>query len=58
MFIVGGILRKFLPGVLADVIGLISFLVLDYFFAGIIYKKFEKPIHKIIDTKIFKKGKE
>ncbi len=55
MFLVAGILRKFLPGVIADVIGLFSFLVMDYFFAGIIFKFFERPIHKLMDRKIFKK---
>ena len=52
--VIAGVLRKFLPGVLADVLGLISFLVLDYFSAGIIYTVYEKPIHKIIDKKLKK----
>ena len=55
MFLVAGILRKFLPGVLADVLGLLAFLVMDFYFAGIIFNFIEKPIHKIIDRKIFKK---
>ena len=52
--VIAGVLRKFLPGILADVLGLISFLVLDYFSAGIIYTVYEKPIHKIIDKKLKK----
>ncbi|MBK8350750.1 MAG: hypothetical protein IPL21_03365 [Saprospirales bacterium] len=52
--VIAGVLRKFLPGILADVVGLISFLVLDYFSAGIIYTVYEKPIHKIIDKKLKK----
>lgn len=55
IFISSTILRRFLPGVLADTLGLIIFLVVDFYFAGIIYAKFEKPVHKIIDSKIFKK---
>lgn len=55
MILVAGILRKFLPGVLADFIGLISFLVMDYFFAGVLYKYYDRPIQKMIDKKIFKK---
>ncbi len=58
MFLVAGVLRKFLPGVVADGLGLLSFLVLDYFFAGIFSKKIERPIHKLIDTKIFKKERK
>lgn len=55
MFLIANVLRRFIPGVLADVIGLISFLVMDYFFAGLLYKYFDRPIQKIIDKKIFKK---
>ncbi|MEZ5053885.1 MAG: acyltransferase [Chitinophagales bacterium] len=58
MFLVAGVLRNFIPGVLADIIGLIAFLALDYFFAGILYKFYEKPLHTLIDTKIFKKPKK
>lgn len=52
--LIAGVLRKFLPGVIADVLGLISFLVMDYFAAGIIYTVYEKPIHKLIDKKLKK----
>ncbi len=49
------VLGKIIPIFLSDIIGLLSFLVLDYFFAGIIYTVYEKPIHKIIDKKLKKK---
>ncbi|MFN8296160.1 MAG: acyltransferase [Chitinophagales bacterium] len=52
MFVSSAIFRRFLPGVLADTLGLILFIALDYWCAGFIYKTFEKPIHKKIDEKL------